>query len=167
MELWRQKLQNVQRALQRQRVNAFKVASDLVAIHGDPKFLASEEIGGDDAKAIVYLDIFAAKLFVIVPNKTRHPYCDLASMLEIFPKETAWKTGDLSEMFRAVLDREPEKEDPSPAKPRRTVTRAQHETLEKEVEKLRRENTQLHQRVAELQNELLNLREKLAEPIAA
>lgn len=161
MDQWKQKILNVEKALQRQRIDAFNIAIELTAIHDDPEFLASADIAGDHEKAIEYLDSFAVKLFVIVPDN-RSPYLDLAAMLREHPNKAGWKDGDLSVMYEAVLSRSVDKADPSPTKTRNTVTRSMYEELLSEVEQLRYENTQLHKRVAELQEALHRERYKEA-----
>ena len=163
MDQWKQRIQNVEKALQRQRMNAHQVATDLVAVHDDPEFLASETIQGDHDKAIEYLETFAVKLFVIVPQG-RSPYLDLAAMLREFPNKRDWSDGDLSKMYDAMLEKTTVQEDPAPARKRQSVTRAQYEELQTEVERLRYENTQLHKRVAELQTELHEMRSAKQQP---
>ena len=157
MDRWKERITNVETALKQQRLDAYRIAAELVAVHEDPDFLGSELIAGDHNKAIKYLDAYAVRLFVIVPEN-RSPYLDIAAVLREYPKKADWSKGDLSAMYDSILDREADKKEASPARQRRSVTLAQYEELQAKCKALQAENTKLHRRIAELQDQITSLR---------
>lgn len=168
MDSWKQQIISVENLLKKQRVEAFSVATALVAVHEDPEFLASPTIDGDQEKAIEYLDTFAVQLFVI-PPAGRSPYLDLAAMLTMYPKKWMWEKADLTTMYEQVLDGGPEREEPSPTGKRRTVTLKMYDDLMAELVRLRAENDMLKARIAGLERDkdgLLRLA-GVTEPVAA
>jgi len=145
---WKQRILEINTLLTTQRTCAFRVARQLKAVHDDPEFLASDEVAGDELRAIAYLDRFAVALFVVIPEE-RSPYLDLAAMLATNPKEEAWADGDLSAMYQAVLDRESER---AADRPEASASRPSYKAkYEEAMESLRQAEARIRQLETELE----------------